>query len=190
MRFNSEVVHFERVADGFLWVVRCEVIGECAALGSGKSVEDAEDCAFRRAIERRRSTNLSESLARDFELPEVPLIPPVVTNPAPNTPTPAARAAFDEAKRLAAVACAGTPSYGSATSPPTEPTFPPEVADLLAQTDVELKRVCWSARDGKLYLQQQFGKTSRQLLTVDELRQFLGFLKGLETVAQPALPFS
>lgn len=59
---------------------------------------------------------------------------------------------------------------------------------LLEQTTAELKRVGWSSTQGRLYLQDKFGKSSRQQLTQQELQQFLNHLRSLpKPEAQPTL---
>lgn len=59
---------------------------------------------------------------------------------------------------------------------------------LLEQTTAELKRVGWSSTQGRLYLQDKFGKSSRQQLSQQELQQFLNHLRSLpELEAQPIL---
>lgn len=55
---------------------------------------------------------------------------------------------------------------------------------LLEQTTAELKRLNWSNDQGKLYLQEAFGKSSRQQLTKQELQKFLNYLRSL----QPPVP--
>ena len=56
-------------------------------------------------------------------------------------------------------------------------------AALLDQTTVELKRLGWSNDRGKLYLTDQFGKASRQLLSEQELQRFLNELRSMPTPA-------
>jgi len=50
---------------------------------------------------------------------------------------------------------------------------------LIDQTTAELKRLGWSTHQGRLYLQDTFGKSSRQHLTKPELQQFLHHLRSL-----------
>lgn len=51
---------------------------------------------------------------------------------------------------------------------------------LIQQTDISLKRLGWSHDQGRLYLQQHFGKSTRQSLTLQELQQFLSALKLMQ----------
>lgn len=62
----------------------------------------------------------------------------------------------------------GTPSTAS----------PIDFSEIIARTNVELKRLGWTNQQGRDYLLQTYGKRSRQLLTDDEL---LDFLKHLES---------
>jgi hypothetical protein len=63
-------------------------------------------------------------------------------------------------------------------SPEPEPEPLVDVADLIAQTDVHLKRIGWGAKEGKDYLQRTFGKSSRHHLDGIELQEFLSYLKA------------
>ncbi|HAN45685.1 MAG TPA: hypothetical protein DCQ32_03940 [Cyanobacteria bacterium UBA8156] len=68
-------------------------------------------------------------------------------------------------------------------APPALPEEPLDLSDIISQTDVEMLRLGWDARQGKAYLKQAFNKESRQHLTVAELQQFLAYLQQ-----QPARP--
>ncbi len=54
---------------------------------------------------------------------------------------------------------------------------PVDLSDVIAQTDVELKRLGWTSTQGREYLEQNYGKRSRQQLTDDELMSFLLYLE-------------
>ncbi len=59
-----------------------------------------------------------------------------------------------------------------------------ELTDLsseIARTDIELKRLGWSAEQGVEYLQATYGKRSRRQLSEDELLDFLHYLECLPT---------
>ncbi len=60
-------------------------------------------------------------------------------------------------------------------------SVPLDLSDIIAQTDVELKRLGWTQVQGRRYLEQAYDKRSRQHLTDTELIEFLHYLK-----AQPA----
>jgi hypothetical protein len=59
---------------------------------------------------------------------------------------------------------------------------PIDFTDLIARTNVELKRLGWTNQQGRDYLLQTYGKRSRQLLTDGEL---LDFLHRLESEPSP-----
>jgi hypothetical protein len=54
---------------------------------------------------------------------------------------------------------------------------PVDLSDIIAHTDVELKRLGWTNAQGRRYLEQTYGKRSRQHLSDAELTEFLGYLK-------------
>lgn len=56
---------------------------------------------------------------------------------------------------------------------------PADSSDVIAKTDVELKRLKWTTKQGRDYLQQAYGKLSRHLLTEEELLDFLQYLESL-----------
>lgn len=56
---------------------------------------------------------------------------------------------------------------------------PIDTSDLIAQIDTEMMRVGWTKEQGRDYLKTTYRKRSRQLLSEDELLDFLHFLKAL-----------
>lgn len=60
-------------------------------------------------------------------------------------------------------------------------TAPIDLSEVIAQTDVELKRLGWTHVQGRRYLEKTYSKRSRQHLTDTELIEFLDYL-----TAQPA----
>jgi formylglycine-generating enzyme required for sulfatase activity len=52
----------------------------------------------------------------------------------------------------------------------------PEFSELVARTNVELKRLGWTNQQGRDYLIKTYGKRSRQLLTDAEMLDFLHYL--------------
>ncbi|NEP01105.1 MAG: hypothetical protein F6K58_21085 [Symploca sp. SIO2E9] len=59
---------------------------------------------------------------------------------------------------------------------------PIDFSDIIARTNVEMKRLGWGNQQGRDYLLQTYGKRSRQLLTDQEL---LDFLRNLESMPTP-----
>ncbi len=73
-----------------------------------------------------------------------------------------------------------------------EPSVSIDLSELIAQTNVEMKRIGWMAKQGQDYLQRTFGKRSRQQLDDEELAEFLEFLKNQPTQManrRPQAPF-
>jgi hypothetical protein len=68
-----------------------------------------------------------------------------------------------------------------ATSEPPIPSTPIDFSDIIARTNVELKRLGWTNQQGRDYLVQTYGKRSRQLLTDAELLDFLHHLESEPT---------
>jgi hypothetical protein len=55
---------------------------------------------------------------------------------------------------------------------------PVNLSDVIAQTDVEIERLGWTPEQGKDYLFKTYGKRGRSLLSEEELRNFLTYLKS------------
>lgn len=55
--------------------------------------------------------------------------------------------------------------------------LPVDLSDVIAQTDVELRRLGWTSVQGREYLEKTYGKRSRTQLTDDELMSFLLYLE-------------
>ncbi|MDP5017709.1 MAG: hypothetical protein NWQ43_10470 [Dolichospermum sp.] len=55
---------------------------------------------------------------------------------------------------------------------------PVNLSDVIAQTDVEIERLGWTPEQGKDYLVKTYGKRGRSLLSEEELRNFLTYLKS------------
>jgi hypothetical protein len=63
--------------------------------------------------------------------------------------------------------------------------IPVDLSEIIAQTDVELKRLGWNSAQGRRYLEQTYHKRSRQHLTDAELVEFLDYLKAQPSQAKP-----
>ena len=70
------------------------------------------------------------------------------------------------------------PHYQETTRPE-----PIDLSDAIAQSDIELKRLGWSHTEGRRFLEDTYGKRSRQQLTDSELLEFLEYLK-VQSLAQ------
>lgn len=62
-----------------------------------------------------------------------------------------------------------------------ETKTPIDFSEIIARTNVELKRLGWTNQQGRDYLVQTYGKRSRQLLTDEELLDFLNHLESEPT---------
>jgi hypothetical protein len=56
---------------------------------------------------------------------------------------------------------------------------PDDLSSLIALTDVEMDRIGWTKSEGRDYLKQTYGKATRQRLELDELLDFLNYLRAL-----------
>jgi len=69
----------------------------------------------------------------------------------------------------------------SLTSPQLDTSEPIDFSEVIARSNVELKRLNWTQEHGKNYLLQTYGKRSRQLLSDEELIEFLQYLESQPT---------
>ncbi len=68
------------------------------------------------------------------------------------------------------------------SSPPeTETVEAIDFSEIIARSNVELKRLSWTSEQGRNYLLQTYGKRSRQLLSDEQLLEFLAYLENLPT---------
>ncbi|NES86035.1 MAG: hypothetical protein F6K10_34235 [Moorea sp. SIO2B7] len=58
---------------------------------------------------------------------------------------------------------------------------PQDFSEIIAKSTVEIKRLGWTNEQGRDYLLQTYGKRSRQLLTDEELLEFLEYLENQPT---------
>ncbi len=65
------------------------------------------------------------------------------------------------------------------------PSQPVDLSEIIAQTDVELKRLGWTSTQGRKHLQKTYDKRSRQQLTDEELLEFLGYLQSQPSKDEP-----
>lgn len=74
---------------------------------------------------------------------------------------------------------------GLADNEPAPEATPPESDDLsslIALTDIEMDRIGWSKQEGREYLKRTYKKSTRQRLDVDELMDFLNYLRALPSL--------
>jgi len=150
-----------------LYVVRAEISLDRTVLGSGlasaEAVEDAEDRAILRALSVAGFIveRALPSLEERPRSPSVTLLPqeePRRERSAPVYTLPPDRN-FD-------------PKYD-----PDEEDTSLDLSELIAATDVELKRIGWDNAQGKAHLSRTYGKATRKQLSEEELRDFLVYLR-------------
>jgi hypothetical protein len=79
---------------------------------------------------------------------------------------------------------ASSSKKGSRKSAEPSPPLVPEsvdLSDVIAQTDIELRRLNWTNLQGREYLEQTYDKRSRQELSELELYEFLSYLEEQPT---------
>ncbi|PSO47890.1 MAG: hypothetical protein BRC33_11335 [Cyanobacteria bacterium SW_9_44_58] len=59
-----------------------------------------------------------------------------------------------------------------------------DYSDIIARTNVELKRLQWTNEQGRKFLEETYGKRSRSLLSESELLEFLQYLEKQPTPPQ------
>jgi hypothetical protein len=89
-------------------------------------------------------------------------------------PTPST----SSAKRSAPQPSASTPRQNYSNSGKAPQSAPIDLSDIIAQTDIELKRLGWNHAQGRRHLEKTYRKKSRQHLTDAELLDFLEYLKS------------
>jgi len=118
--------------------------------------------------------------------PEPEIITPVeVTQPEPEIITPV-EVTQPEPEIITPVEVISTPQE-IATQPEVTPEITPvplinspplDFAEMMAQTDIEMKRIGWTKDQGKDYLVKTYGKKSRPMLSDEELKEFLDYLQS------------
>lgn len=76
-----------------------------------------------------------------------------------------------------------TEEMTSVSPEPSKKPFnePTDYSDIIARTNVEMKRLGWTSEQGRDYLIGTYGKRSRQLLEDEQLIEFLQYLESLPT---------
>ncbi|MGB7414228.1 MAG: hypothetical protein WA902_08470 [Thermosynechococcaceae cyanobacterium] len=197
---TSELIHMQQGQ----YVVRAIVqVGEvtlATGLSAAATVEQAEDQARSRALVVLGIE--SSGYAHLFESTEN--AEPARLNPAPQDlalempepqvwKEPAFSELLSDETELEEEESAPTPkerrpaAKKKAPAPKVAPPTPDpiDLSDIIAQTDVELKRLGWTNTQGRKYLEQTYSKRSRQQLTDEELLEFLQTLQDLSVDEPP-----
>jgi hypothetical protein len=139
------------------------------------------EAAFQRALDMEWNPNEQPDLS--FHAPEQQQMSWLNPNPEPplqNRSYPANRSGsqpFPD-RQYAQEPISKEPSQKNLTQPSASPSGPVDLSDIIAQTDVELKRLGWTQAQGRRYLEKVYEKRSRQHLTDAELIEFLDYLKA------------
>jgi hypothetical protein len=190
-RHPSGTVATELVrSEAGLYVVRAEVrVDRQWVLASGLAVhadiEKAEERAIERALTLAGFARIAgESPMSPFDLEDSPLSLPMYE--APPTPAPTnghgnyggngSHGGHGNYGSNGAGASHGSNGYAPAVEVELDP--PVDLADLIAQTDVQMERIGWGKKEGRSYLERTFGKSTRSQLDEQELREFLSYLKA------------
>ncbi|MEB3224328.1 MAG: hypothetical protein VKJ86_00820 [Synechococcus sp.] len=181
----------------FIVRVVVEIEGKqlASGLAAAPSVEQAEDQARIRALNLLGSMAIvpQPQLTQPSQVaapvvpssasgPPKPSSPPAPV-PMPPTPAPAAVIQEQEAVSLPAQTTLMEPaSRDEELAPMASTDFGPveamDFSEIIARSDVELKRLGWSSEQGRTYLLETYGKRSRQLLSDTELLEFLQYLEA------------
>ncbi|MEO0491741.1 MAG: hypothetical protein AAFZ49_19640 [Cyanobacteria bacterium J06659_2] len=197
-------------------VVTVETIALVSGMAAAANLEQAEDQAYHRAlsalglwdadnrqlevaaaqspdapvVQSIQSTALSPAVSPDStetaiqpmsqtvpvaspEHKQVPLAPTPLDSFPAELPNPEL---LDPAIKAAAIAQLPDMSGG-----------PVDLSDIMAQTDVELRRLGWDVVQGRDYLEKTYGKRSRHELTDEELLSFLLYLETLSDSTESQL---
>lgn len=98
-----------------------------------------------------------------------------------NADEPPSPAAASSPKPGTKPAKKGARNADPAPAPPPPASESVDLSDVIAQTDIELRRLQWTHVQGREYLEQTYGKRSRQELNEVELYEFLSYLEELPT---------
>lgn len=115
------------------------------------------------------------------DVPEVET--PLVIPPKPAFDEPPSRMEYQEIPEQINVPTtpAAQFSFGQSQIPGGEPSLTSDsvdIAEIIARTDVEMKRLGWSTKKGRDHLVQTYGKRGRAQLTNEELLDFLHYLEA------------
>jgi hypothetical protein len=149
------------------------------------------EAAFQRALEV--DWNPSDSPALPFPTPEQQLSW-LDANPEPSNPSNPSNVSAPRPNSVSQPTSKQPRSLRSSPqeTPRSEATTeqpmaaPIDLSEVIAQTDVELKRLGWTHIQGRRYLEKTYSKRSRQHLTDTELIEFLDYLTAQPANSKPA----
>ncbi|NJN72456.1 MAG: hypothetical protein HC799_06375 [Limnothrix sp. RL_2_0] len=176
-----------------------------SGLAAATSVEEAEDLA------RARALNLLGGTVNPVVVSSAGAVVPKKQVPRPASPTPVVAPVVKAVTQMPTPAPAPANEFKfemplsvppdpepvieyepapemakNASTPPATGTVDTsgealDFSDIIARSDVELKRLGWTSEQGRNYLLETYGKRSRQLLSDEELLEFLRYLESQST---------
>ncbi len=190
---GSIITDLLQVEEG-IFIVKAQVIVNNTVLGTGlagsTTVEAAEDAALQRALDHAGFTKAQlasfsaqpPSAGTPYSPPPATISPAAYSPPrTPSTPTPQNGHAWSPPDPITPAAETYANAYTSPTPrmPESSQSDPEDVSDLMVQTDVEMQRIGWGAKEGRKFLEDHYNKKSRSYLSPAELQDFLTHLKGM-----------
>ncbi len=168
-----------------IFIVKAQVVVNNTVLGTGiagsTTVEAAEDAALQRALNHAGFSSAHLNLTLNSEIKASTPLPIGSLNPETVGHTPVTNGGRAGSPSLPPEPESPADPYDGYTPPEPElpePSAEPEdLSDIIAQTDVQLRRIGWTAKEGREFLEQRFNKKSRHQLNEAELREFLRHLK-------------
>lgn len=179
---GSIVSDLLQIHDGLFIVKTTLLVGEtilATGMAAAPTLEQAEDSARQRALQL---LGIHLPLQTEAEL-------------IPRSPAALEAAPWSEANNtelLLEPTTPTTPPSPRRSKPAVKPEKPPtkrepvDLADEIAQTTVEMKRLGWTEAQGRACLLERYGKRSRQQLTDEELLDFLHFLQRQPSAGEPS----
>ncbi|WP_299043947.1 hypothetical protein [uncultured Thermosynechococcus sp.] len=174
---GSIVSDLLQIHDGLFIVKTTLLVGDtvlATGMAAAPTLEQAEDSARQRALQL-----LGIHLPVQTEAELIPR-PPAALEAAP----------WSEASNTELLLEPTTPPSPrrskSASEKPPPKREPVDLADEIAQTTAEMKRLGWTEAQGRACLLERYGKRSRQQLTDEELLDFLHFLRSQPSASEPS----
>ncbi|URR36743.1 hypothetical protein NBE99_06315 [Thermosynechococcus sp. HN-54] len=178
---GSIVSDLLQIHDGLFIVKTTLLVGDtilATGMAAAPTLEQAEDSARQRALQL---LSIHLPLQTEAEL-------------IPRPPAALEAASWSETNNTELLLEPTTPPTPRRSKPAVKPASekpptkrePVDLADEIAQTTVEMKRLGWTEAQGRACLLQRYGKRSRQQLTDEELLDFLHFLQQQPSAGEPS----
>lgn len=186
---TAELIHNHENYYIVMSVIHIDGVVASSGMGAGESPEIAEDNARTRALEilgiYPSLSTLESGLPPSTDIKKIPpLSSPLLPNSSQAPPEPVFQSEPHQVPNKPLPAQPKTtpkPVQSGESSELNPPELLPsfDLSDVIAQTDVEIRRLNWTVRQGQEHLQNFYHKKSRQQLTDDELLDFLEYLQSL-----------